>query len=146
MIATNRLFSWFVGAYAHDKFIKNANIIFYYSNIRNLSWYCRKLLCKRFFLFNRHFLPYRRANLTTTASSQPIRGSSLQLHGPLPLRWSNLDSWIIQANKDPSSMSQASGAGSWQHSPWGSVDASCLNYAEMITRVWGRSPGRCWRP
>jgi hypothetical protein len=33
---------------------------------------------KNFYPFNRHFLPFGRANLTASASLQPIRGSSLQ--------------------------------------------------------------------
>jgi len=41
---------------------------------------------------HRHFLPFGRADLTASASLLPIRGSSLQLHGPLPRRYSNLDS------------------------------------------------------
>ena len=37
-------------------------------------------------IYNRHFLPFGRTDLTTSASLQPICGSSLQLHGPLPSR------------------------------------------------------------
>jgi hypothetical protein len=40
----------------------------------------------------RHFLPSGRADLTASASLQPIRSSSLQLHGLRPCRYSNLDS------------------------------------------------------
>jgi hypothetical protein len=32
MFAINQLFSWFVGAYAHDKFIKNVDTLFSKSN------------------------------------------------------------------------------------------------------------------
>jgi hypothetical protein len=44
------------------------------------------------FIIRRHFLPYGRADLTASASLQPIHSSSLQLHGLLPRRFSNLDS------------------------------------------------------
>jgi hypothetical protein len=44
------------------------------------------------FNHNRHFLPSGRADLTASASLQPIRGSLLQLHGLRPCRYSNLDS------------------------------------------------------
>jgi hypothetical protein len=55
----------------------------------------------RFFIYNRHFLPFRRTDLTASASLQPgwvgtVRGSSLQLHGPLLRSCSNLGSLIIQ--------------------------------------------------
>jgi len=46
------------------------------------------------FICDRHFLPFGRTDLTTSASLQPIRGSSLQLRGPLPCRCSDLNSWI----------------------------------------------------
>jgi len=35
------------------------------------------------YIYTRYFLPYGRTDLATTASLQPIRGSLLQLHGPL---------------------------------------------------------------
>jgi hypothetical protein len=38
MFATNRLFSWFAGAYAHDKFIKNVDTLFNKNNINHLAW------------------------------------------------------------------------------------------------------------
>jgi len=41
---------------------------------------------------NRHFLPYGRTDLATAASLQPIRGSVLQLHGPLLRSCGNLGS------------------------------------------------------
>jgi hypothetical protein len=44
------------------------------------------------FNHNRHFLPFGRADLTTSASLQPIRGGQPQLHGLRPRRYSNLDS------------------------------------------------------
>ena len=47
-------------------------------------------------IYNRHFLPYGQTDLATTASLQPIRGSLLQLHGPLLRSCSNLGSWIAQ--------------------------------------------------
>ena len=48
----------------------------------------RSLLNILLYIHNRHFFPYGRTNLATTASLQPgwvgtARGSSLQLHGPL---------------------------------------------------------------
>jgi hypothetical protein len=44
------------------------------------------------FSFNRHFFLFGRADLTASASLQPIRSRSLQLHGLLPRRYRNLDS------------------------------------------------------
>jgi hypothetical protein len=44
------------------------------------------------FFFYRQLLPYGRADLTASASLQPIRSSSLQLHGLRPCRYGNLDS------------------------------------------------------
>jgi hypothetical protein len=44
------------------------------------------------YIYNRHFLPYGRTNLTTSASLQPIRGSLLQLHGLLLRSCGNLGS------------------------------------------------------
>jgi hypothetical protein len=41
--------------------------------------------------FYRHFLPFGRADFTASASLQPIRGRSLQLHGLRPHRYGNLD-------------------------------------------------------
>ncbi|MGB6866884.1 MAG: hypothetical protein WBE11_14440, partial [Candidatus Aminicenantaceae bacterium] len=37
-----------------------------------------------------HLLPFGRTDLTASASLQLIRGSSLQLHEPLPRRYCNL--------------------------------------------------------
>ncbi len=48
------------------------------------------------YIISRHFLPFGRADLTSSASLQPIRCSSLQLHGLRPRRCSNLGPWIIQ--------------------------------------------------
>jgi hypothetical protein len=50
------------------------------------------ILSGKNFINSLAFFPSGRANITTSASLQPIRGSSLQLHGPLPCRCSNLDS------------------------------------------------------
>jgi hypothetical protein len=36
----------------------------------------------------------------------PIRGTQIQLHGPLPCRYSNLDSYIIHAGKRSNYMMQ----------------------------------------
>jgi len=43
-------------------------------------------------IYNRHFLPFGRTDLATAASLQPIRGSLLQLHGPLLRSCGNLGS------------------------------------------------------
>ena len=49
------------------------------------------------YIYNRHFLPYGRTDLATTASLQPTSGGSLlQLHGPLLRSSGNLDLWIVQ--------------------------------------------------
>jgi hypothetical protein len=45
---------------------------------------------KNIFQIFRHFFPFGRANLTTSASLWPIRGIQIQLYGPLPCRCSNL--------------------------------------------------------
>ena len=37
-----------------------------------------------FSIHNRHFLPFRRVDLTVSASLRPIRGGQPQLHGPTP--------------------------------------------------------------
>jgi hypothetical protein len=42
------------------------------------------------FILSRHFLPFGRADLTASASLQPIRSRSLQLYGLPPRRYSNL--------------------------------------------------------
>jgi hypothetical protein len=39
---------------------------------------------------DRYFFPFGRANLTASASLQPIRGIHIQLHVLLPCRHSNL--------------------------------------------------------
>ena len=44
------------------------------------------------FIYNRHFLPFGRADLTASASLRPIRGGEPQLHGPMPRIYSKLDS------------------------------------------------------
>ena len=41
---------------------------------------------------NRHFLPFRRADLTVSASLRPIRSGRPQLHGSTPRIYGNLDS------------------------------------------------------
>jgi hypothetical protein len=54
---------------------------------------------KSYYKTYRHLLPSGPANLTASASLQPIRGMHIQLHGPLHRRCSNLDRSIIQAMK-----------------------------------------------
>jgi hypothetical protein len=43
-------------------------------------------------IHNRHFLPFRRADLTVFALLRPIRGAQPQLHEPTPRIYGNLDS------------------------------------------------------
>jgi hypothetical protein len=49
-----------------------------------------KKLFNNYFYNNLHFLPFWRANLTTSPSLWPIRGIQVQLHEPLSRRCSNL--------------------------------------------------------
>jgi len=42
--------------------------------------------------YNRHLLPYGRADLAPSASLRPIRGGGPQLHVPMPCICGNLDS------------------------------------------------------
>ena len=43
-------------------------------------------------IHNRHFLPFRRVDLTVSASLRPIRGGRPQLHEPTPRIYGNLNS------------------------------------------------------
>jgi len=53
---------------------------------------------KSYYKTYRHLLPSGPANLTASASLQPIRGIHIQLHGPLHRRCSNLNWSITRAN------------------------------------------------
>jgi hypothetical protein len=49
---------------------------------------------------HQQFLPYGRADLTASASLQPIRGIQIQLHGPLPCPSSNArEGWRVSTRE-----------------------------------------------
>jgi hypothetical protein len=50
----------------------------------NIAINLDKYIIKKIFKYHQHFFPFGRADLTASASLQPIRGSSLQLHRLLP--------------------------------------------------------------
>jgi len=69
----------------HGLFIKTADTIFIFKNVSLLHYSSLKIIIHTFsngliLTLCRHFLPFRRADLTAFASFQNIRGEKPQLH------------------------------------------------------------------
>jgi hypothetical protein len=86
------LFSSLISSSYPELFIKNATAFFSSAISGIYPDIAEKTFQEESFYIHRHFLPFGRADLSTSASLWPIRGIQIQHHGPLPCRCSNLNS------------------------------------------------------